>query len=460
MKSEINKKIDRIKNIIRKNINTYVVELQELIKIPSISTDRGAIKECAHKLAGYMMDAGISTEIQELPRGNPVLLGEFSSQKNSGNSNWLLVYGHYDVHPVGKLIDWNYSPFGAEISDGKIYGRGSADNKGNLFSWVKAVEILTNNNITIPVNLLFLFEGEEEIGSPHLRAFVKSNKSLLKRCSSKVVFEPRQDYLGRPIINLGWKGIMLLELSLKRGREIHSSYTPLVENPVNRLISALSTIQRDRRVLIEGFYEDVEKPSEIDHMLISRIPLDKRAISSAIDFDITKEDNKDSELLNRLLLEPSFTIIGIQGGYVDNPRTVIPSESKAIVEFRLIPRQSSKKIISRLKTHLSNMSYNDIRIKEYFSSEPSITSYHEPIVKIATDSIYHTFKTEPLVYPSLQGTSPDWIFTSELKIPSIGMGAGYHHLCHSPDEYISIEQYSKGIELAASLILNSAAICS
>lgn len=444
-------KKDSISRIIQKNIWSYVAELQELVRIPSVSTDRKAINACSRVLAGYMKKAGISTEIYPLAKGNPIVLGQLQSRNNSKG---LLVYGHYDAHPVGKLADWEYSPFKAELSGEKLYGRGAADNKGNFFSWVKAVEILNHLHIDIPLNLTFLFDGEEEIGSPNLGAFVRSNRPLLEKCGSKVVFEPRQDYLGRPFINLGWKGILLLELAIKRKKEVHSSYAPIVENPIDELIGSLSSLKKEGKILIYGFYDNVQQPSKIDLDLISKITINKKAMMSTLGTNAFGEEIKDSEILSKLLLEPSLTFVGIQGGYVGSPRTVIPSVAKTIVEFRLVPNQSSSDILSKLQAHFSRLSYHDIEVKPHFSSEPSRTSFNEPIVKTAIKSIGQVFKKPPLIYPNLQGTSPDWIFTSELGIPSIGMGVGYHHLCHSPNEYISIEQFSNGIELAASLILN------
>lgn len=219
-----------------------------------MSAQAHGIRECANLLDRFMREAGIETELVDEPDGNPVLLGTVLNK----SKRTLLFYGHYDVQPPEPLEEWKSDPFGAELKEGKIFARGASDSKNNIMALVKMVEAYRNTNNELPVNLKFLFEGEEEIGSPHLPHLVEENRLKLK-ADADVCFDGGIDETGRPEVVLGVKGILYVELHASGPKvDIHSSLAPMVPNPAWRIIWALDSIkQGDERIRIDGWYDRV-----------------------------------------------------------------------------------------------------------------------------------------------------------------------------------------------------------
>ena len=233
--------LSRVYEEIDKNIDKYVEDLQEFIRQPSISSEKVGLKKAAEMLLSSMQKVGINAKVIPVENGNPIVYGRVGCPKNGKKT--LLVYAHYDVVTTDPDEEWNIDPFSAKIINDKIYGRGSADAKGNIFAWLKGVEAFMEVERRTPINLIFLFEGEEEIGSPNLYEFVVNNIDLFKGADAKIMFDVRQESDGRPLINLGWSGWLYIEIEAKGPNDdIHSSYAGIVENPAWRLILFLLSI--------------------------------------------------------------------------------------------------------------------------------------------------------------------------------------------------------------------------
>lgn len=451
-----------VRSLIQERLMDYVETLRRFIRQPSISADGTGIEAMADLLAQEMDRLAIETKVLKLSaKANPVVLGTLFNPENHFT---LLVYGHYDVHPVGNLAMWKFNPFSADLIEDRIYGRGAADNKGNFLSWIKAIQLLREVDVHLPINIIFVFEGEEEIGSPHLGEFVLQYKDLLSKANAKVVFEPRQDTRGKAFINLGWKGSLSLKLTAEsKSGQIHASYASFVLNPAWELINAVHSMTDGINVVIPRFYEKVVKPSQKEKELVAQLQWDKEDLLSALGGESVKEikqvggyELRGPLLRERMLLEPSFIICAFSSGSVEPPvKGVIPAEASCLLQFRLVPHQKCAEIVDLVKKHLRNdHNYYGIEVEVLSATEPSRTPADSQFVEYIRNVCQMTFAETCDVYPSLQGASPDYLFTDILNIPSVGCGCGYHHLCHRPNEYITIPQFSKGIELAVNILLN------
>ncbi len=255
---------------IQENKEPFLRDFRTLLRQPSVSAQGKGITDCARIVKKNMDAAGIKTQILPEKNGNPIVYGEVKS-KSSGKT--LLIYGHYDVQPVEPLEEWDSGPFDAKLEGRKIISRGAADSKNNVISCIKATESFLKATSDVPLSLKFLFEGEEEIGSPHLPGFIDENKERLK-ADSVVCYDGDFDETGRPKISLGVKGLLYVELRCKKAREdLHSSYAPLVDNPAWRLVWALNTMKSpDGKILIKGWYDDVEPFTPAQSRLVGKIP--------------------------------------------------------------------------------------------------------------------------------------------------------------------------------------------
>ena len=258
-----------------KNISTLISDLQKLIRQPSVSAKNLGLEECARLVTQIMRKSGIRTEILRLGKNiPPVVYGEIRSQKNPTKT--ILFYNHYDVQPEEPVELWNDKPFSGKIKGNKIYGRGSADDKGELITRIKAVEAFLKTTGDVPCNIKFLIEGEEEIGSIHVEDYL--NKYGKKLSCDAVIWEfGYVDEKDRPIISLGMKGLLYVELSIQESiRDAHSSLAVLIENPAWRLIQALNTLRdKDGRILIDDWYKEVDNFTKEELQVITSEPFDK-----------------------------------------------------------------------------------------------------------------------------------------------------------------------------------------
>ncbi|HDI73610.1 MAG TPA: M20/M25/M40 family metallo-hydrolase, partial [Candidatus Korarchaeota archaeon] len=262
---------EKVNELIEGELDRFIRQLMTLVRQPSVAATGEGLEECAELLVDIMKKNGIQARVLPVKGGPPAVYGEIRA-KSSGAPT-ILFYNHYDVQPPDPLDEWKYPPFDPHIVDGKIYGRGTSDNKGNIISRIHAVWAFLSAIGEVPVNVKFFVEGEEEIGSPHLAPFVEEHKELLKADCGIWEFGG-VDHEGRPNIWLGLKGILYVELRVRgTAADTHSSRAPIIPNAAWRLVWALNTLKsEDERVLVEGFYDDVIKPTQRELELIERIP--------------------------------------------------------------------------------------------------------------------------------------------------------------------------------------------
>jgi len=429
-------------------------DFRTFLKQPSISAQGKGIRECAQFLKKLMISAGIETEILEERGGNPILLGNVSSKKSNRT---LLFYGHYDVQPPEPLEEWATDPFGANLKDGRIVARGASDSKNNVMALVKIAEAYLKAAGDLPVNVKFLFEGEEEIASPHLSEFVQENKARLG-ADAVVCFDGGMDESGRPAIDLGLKGILYVELRSQKARvDLHSSRAPLAPNPAWRIIWALNTLKApDEKITVEGWYDRVHEPTAAEVELLKKIPFDEEKQKSEMGLPAFLLDRRGLDALQAYLFEPTSNVCGFLAGYTaEGSKTVLPSRAMAKLDFRLVYDQNPDELLERLKMHLRRRHFEDIEVVKLGSLKPSKTPIHAPIARAVVSAARNVFGSEPVIYPNSAGSGPDYLFTKRLGLNSVWTGcASVFSHAHAPNEFELVEDFFRGIQYVGTIMEN------
>lgn len=439
----------------------FIDELLELVRQPSISTQNIGVRECADLVCRHLQQVGVEAKVYETAL-HPIVVGERQGKRRDMT---VLLYGHYDVQPPEPLDLWISPPFEPEIRNGRIHGRGSADDKGQFFTHIKAVEAWLAAADELPINVKFIFEGEEEIGSPNLSQFIDTHRELLA-ADLMVGADGNVHPSGCPEIALGMKGMLYVELIAKGAKfDVHCGRDPIVPNPAWQLVWALSTLRDPSgRIAIEGFYDDVLPPSRLDLEAIDKLPfdtfqrLDGYAINSFVDGVIGAEANK------RLVLWPTCSIDGIYGGYMGaGSKTIIPREARAKVAMRLVPDQRSEDILAKLRSHLDSHGFSDIGIEVQGGVfEPSKTPLDMPYLPALIDTCRDVYGCDPLVFPmfSTGGSGPDANFGKVLGVHTAWIPCAQFKdkNAHSPNESITVEGFMNGIRVTTNLLARLAQV--
>lgn len=429
----------------------FMAELFTFLRQKSISTRDEGVSECAEFLASIMEKSGIKATIYPTKR-HPIVYGEAG---NKAGAPTILVYGHYDVQPPEPIELWDSDPFQPEIRDGKIYGRGTSDNKSQLFAHIKGLESYLKTCGELPINMKYIFEGEEEIGSPNLEPFADSHKDLLK--SDAAIFSDSHIHeSGKPMTILGLKGMAYVEITLHgANRDIHSMKAPSIPNPVWRMVGLLNSLKgEDGFVKIDGFYDDVRPLLDLEIEAVNKIPLDKSAIMK--DLGITKLVNNRTgdHYYYNLIFEPTCNIAGIFGGYTgEGSKTIVPNKVTVKIDMRLVPDQDPEDIYEKLKKHLQKHGYGDAEVKHHGMITPSRTPIDNPYVAVANAAIAEAWGEEPLVFPGIGGAGPNYVFTRNLGMPCIVVPfASSDQNNHAPNESMSVNGFINGIKTSACII--------
>ena len=437
-------------DFLRSRRKQSLVELIEYLKIPSISTLGVGVEEAAAHLAGLMDVVGIEAQI--LPtEGISLVYGEV---KGPPDAPTMLIYGHYDVQPADISEGWSSEPFKPQVRDGRLYARGSGDNKGQHFAQIKAVQAYHQTNTKMPITLKFLIEGEEEMGSPNLRKFIQSNKELLKAdiaCSSDGSLHPS----GRPTLSLGCRGLLYIELiSHGVGKDLHSgSYGGAAPNPFWRLMEAVQCLRDgEGRVRVPGFYESVLPVGDADQDALEGIP-DPEAELRAVIGEGASRIPELSAFYEKVLTQPNLNICGFQGGYSnDGMKTVLPGSASAKLDFRLVVAQDPDKLFDDVCSFLNAEGFDDIEVRKMATFDASKTPADDPYVQKVIKAV-SGFGVEPVIYPNFGGSVPDSMFTRDLGLPSVWFPlANADSNAHAPDENIDVEIFHRGCEIAATLM--------
>jgi len=434
----------------QKNKERFLDEMIDLLRIPSVSAKSDHKKDmllCAEAVKNSLLASGADKVIIMPTNGHPVVYGEKIIDTHKPT---VLVYGHYDVQPVEPLELWHSGPFEPVIKDGKVYARGSADDKGQFFMHVKALETLVKTN-TMSTNIKFLIEGEEEVGSPNLGKFVSENKDLLK-ADVILISDSSMLSMENPSLDIGVRGLSYIEVEVTGpDRDLHSgTYGGAVANPIAILSKMIASCHdENNHITIPGFYDDVLEVSEEERALMNLAPYDENEYKQEVG---VKElwGEKGYSTNERTGIRPTLEINGIWGGYMgEGAKTVLPSKATAKISARLVPDQSSAKMTKILLDYFTRQAppYVTVKAFEHHGGEPYMTPINSKGYKAAVKAIAKTFGKIPVPVRGGGSIPICSILEKELGVKIIFMGFGLDSdNLHSPNEKYGIENFYKGIE--------------
>ena len=434
------------------NGDRFLDQLKTLCSQPSIAAQGVGTRETANIVLDMLEGIGADARLIEVAGAPPVVYGEIGQGKKT-----LIIYDHYDVQPPEPLDQWESQPFSPEIRKGFLYCRGVADNKGDLASRLQAIEGYQATMGRLPLKIKFVFEGEEEIGSPHLAQFVEKNKELLLGADGCLWEGARVDTSGRPELYLGLKGILYVELRARgASRDMHSSWAPLVPNPAWRLVWALGTLKDENdRLTMDGLMEYVAEPPDEDMELLERIPFDDEEMKEDLGLPELLGGVKGTEAVRSLLYSPTCTICGMVAGYTgEGSKTVLPSEAGVKLDFRLVPNLEPEVVLELLRKHLDRRGFDDVEIVGFSAEHPAKSSPDAPVARAAIQAATIVYGQEPVVYPSMAGSGPMYPLSTALGIPAVsGLGVGHaQSRIHAPNENIRLEDYFQAVKFTGEFI--------
>ena len=458
--------MEHINNYINEHKDRFINELIELLKIPSISADpayKADVLNCAEAVAKAMKDAGADNiEICETA-GYPIVYCEKIIDKNMPT---VLVYGHYDVQPADPLELWTSGPFEPVIKktdthpEGAIFARGACDDKGQFYMHVKAFELMMKTD-SLPCNVKFMIEGEEEVGSDNLGTFVKENKERLK-CDTILISDTGIIANDTPSITTGLKGLSYLEVEVTGpNRDLHSGlYGGAVANPTNILCEMIAKMKdENNHIIIPGYYDTVLELSPEERADIARAPFSLDRYKSTLDLsDIHGE--KGYSTMERTGIRPTLDVNGIWGGYTgEGAKTVIPSKAFAKISMRLVPNQSDEEITEKFTKFFESIAPKSVKVKvmPHHGGEPYVSPTDIPAYQAASKAMENTYGKIPVPVRSGGSIPIVALFEAELGVKSILMGFGLDSdAIHSPNEHYGIFNYLKGIETIPHFFANYA----
>lgn len=427
--------------------------LKEYCRFPTISAHKRAQPETAAFVRRLLAENGF--EAREIPtEGGPnVVFGQMVVDERQPT---LLMYQHYDVQPVDPLNEWKRDPFDPTIEDGKFWGRGCGDTKGNLIMQLLAVQAWQSVEGRPPINLKVVVEGEEEVGSPHFPSFVHANKEILRADGATI---EGGDHLhdGTPKIELGCKGILYVEMTSRTASvDQHSAYAAISPNPGWRLIHALMTLRDAKgRIKVAGWYEDARRPNARELRYLRASAFSAKALKDYWGVAEFVGGDNDFETLRRLIYSPTCTICGFVSGYIEQgTKTVNPAVAKAKIDFRLVPNMTKEKQLAKLQEHMRVKGFGDIEITPAPETlEAAAISLNARVVKAAIRGSVDAYGREPEVWPWSPGASAHGFFNEIVGVPSIsGPGVGYDGSnYHAPNENIRLADFIGGAKHMAAM---------
>jgi acetylornithine deacetylase/succinyl-diaminopimelate desuccinylase-like protein len=410
------------------------------------------MRAIAETVEQSMQRVGIGTRSFRMGSGYPIIYGECGSGPKT-----FVVYGHYDVQPVGQLTDWSSGPFAATIDDGKLYARGAANSKGDLLARLAAVEAYQKTFGKLPVTLRFIVEGEDGLGSPSLYRFTTENPELLQ-ANGCLWDEGSSDTRENPVVSLGFKGITFLELRAFGARsDLHSKWGTIVPNPAWRLVQALATITSPKGVItIDGFSSHIAPISDEDSEVLKAIELDEIGLKREFRIGGWVRAMKGHTLVKEHIFGPTCTICGIHTGHTEaGAKTILPSTAMARLDFRLVPDLSAELVIRLLREHLDVRGFRDIEIIELGSAPLAKSSAKSRVARAVIESTTEVFGKPPVIYPMDPSSGPVGAVcgVSQPPTPVASFGTSYAGSNpHGPNENIRIEDFLRSIKLIGRVI--------
>jgi acetylornithine deacetylase/succinyl-diaminopimelate desuccinylase-like protein len=448
--------MDKVVDYINVQRDRYIDELKELLAIPSISAlpqHADDVRRCATWVSDEMRRVGLRNVRLVETGGHPVACGDWLDAPGAPT---ILFYGHYDVQPVDPIEQWESPPFEATIRDGEIYARGSADDKGQIFMHLKAVEAHLKQMARLPVNIKFLLEGEEEVGSAHLDDFIRANKSDLE-ADVVVISDSPMFERGVPSICYGLRGLAYFQIDLRGTKtDLHSgSFGGAVANPAFVLAQVLAQMKdKSGRVRIPGFYDDVRPLREEERAEFRRLPFNETRYRKELGAPRLFGE-KGYTTLERVWARPTFEVNGLLAGWTgEGSKTVIPATAMAKVSMRLVPDQNPDKIADLFEAYLAKVAPSTVQLKltRMHGGKPWMADFDNPFVQAAGRAIEKGFGKRP-VFNREGGSIPVVsTFQAELGIPSVLFGVGLpDENAHAPNEKLDLGNFHNGIIASAYL---------
>ncbi len=447
-----------VKEYIASNQERFLNELFDLLRIPSVSADskhKDDVRKAANYVKAKLEEAGADTVQLVETKGHPIVFGEKTINSSLPT---VLVYGHYDVQPADPLNLWHSPAFEPVVKEGKIYARGACDDKGQFYMHIKAFEIMMKQN-SLPCNVKFMIEGEEEVGSDNLPIFVKEYKNKLK-ADIILISDTSLISLEHPSITVGLRGLSYMEVEVTGpNRDLHSGvYGGAVANPINVLASMITSLHDEKgRVAIPGFYDKVVNLTPQEREALNKAPFALEEYKK--DLDIAETRGEDGyTTIERTGIRPTLDVNGIWGGYIgEGAKTVLPSKASAKISMRLVPNQDSAEITALFTEHFKAIAPKSVKVKvtAHHGGQPAVTSTTSKAYKAAEKAFEQVWGKTPI--PTRDGGSIPIVslFKKELDLETVLMGFGLDSdAIHSPNEHYGIKNFTLGIETIVAFYQN------
>ncbi len=446
--------MENILSFMEANRERYLEELKELLAIPSVSSQsdrKPDIRRAAEWLRSHMSGIGLNNAQILETEGHPVVYADWLSAPGKPT---ILLYGHYDVQPEDPIEKWESPPFAATVRGNNLYARGTADDKGQIFIHLKAIEAYLKNRGALPLNIKIIFEGEEEIGSEHLGAFVAQHKALL-RADVILISDSGMFAKGVPSVTYALRGLAYMEVEVTGPKgDLHSgSFGGSLHNPIQALAEMIASLHdRNGRITVKGMYDDVRPLTKAEREAFKKLPWNDKKYAKSLGLRELYGE-RGFTTLERLWARPTLECNGIWGGYTgEGAKTVLPSKAFAKISMRLVPDQSAAKIARLFEKHLKSIAPKtvSVKVRNLHGGEPAITPVDSPGVKAAVAALEKGFGKKPL-YQREGGSIPIVVdFKKLLGIDSVLLGFGVpDENAHAPNEFIDLDNFFGGIRTAA-----------
>ncbi|GAB4185077.1 MAG: M20/M25/M40 family metallo-hydrolase [Roseiflexaceae bacterium] len=436
--------------------DSYLQRLLEYVRMPSISAHGIGIDVVGNFLLERLQALGLDARLVPTA-GWPMVLAR---REDAPGAPTVLFYGHYDVQPPDPLDAWISPPFDPEVRNGRIYGRGVGDNKGQHFAQLLALEATLACRGKLPCNVVVLLEGEEEVGSPNMPSFISNHREEL-RCDLVVTADGPVHESGQSCVMFGVRGVLSFELRAKgASRDLHSgNWGGVAPNPLWTLVQLLATMKdANGTITIDGFYDNIIPPTDLERAALAALPVDEARIKREIglnEFDVPA----GRSYAERLSLWPTFTINGFHGGYGGpGSKTVLPNLGSVKCDMRLIANQSVDEIWAKVEAHVRKHA-PDVEIINHGGMDPSKTPLDDRFAAPLLAAVRQGQNEEPLVIPALGGSLPDYVFTKILGVPAFVIPyANADEANHAPNENLEVERFYKGIKTGAAIMAHLGAM--
>lgn len=444
-----------VASAIDRNAETYISQLQTLIRLPSVAVRHEGLDECASQLARDIDALGLEARIIPTPTC-PMVFGQSEQRSNRPT---LLLTSHYDVQPPEPLSEWAHPPYAAYRDGERLIGRGATDAKGNLVAILAALDAIRTTRGNFPLNIKLLFDGAEEQGSPQLDRFFADHGRLLQ-ADAVVTFDAGFTPTDHPFIWLGSSGMLNVEIEATGGdKDLHSSRARLGRHAGWDLTHVLASIRKnDGTIAINGFYDNVRSPNPVEQALLDTYPWDDEAYQHELGIDAFPNGVSGHNALHRLLFSPSCTITGLASGYAGTgSKEVLPARALAKLEFRLVANQTADEIFQKLLAHLHQGGTGHLELRRLESTDPTQSPLDSPISRSLTRAAERVYRRPVAVKPRHESSGRQAIWLAEqLGIPGAMSGIGPPNWRgHAPNEFILVPYFIQGIKYIAATIQES-----